>query len=122
MNLLVDENFDRSIADWLRDEGHDVDYAAHSSPSASDDTLFERASTELRYIVTYDRHFGEKAAFDPLDVPGVLLIRFRFATTWAQLRHFQSVWPTAQEMLPGNLVVATHDRLRPSHLGRRADE
>lgn len=120
MKILADENFDRSIVEWLRAEGHDVLYAAEAMPAASDDELWSQASESGRFLLTYDRHFGEKAIFEPLDVPGALLVRFRYGTTLAQLRHFLAIWHDAREMLTGHLVVATHDPLRPTRLGAGA--
>lgn len=60
----------------LRDAGHDVYSATESGPGAPDIAHIERAISEDRLILTFDRGFGELAVRGP-NKPraGVLLLR-----------------------------------------------
>jgi len=77
MRLLADENIPLEAIRALRSAGHDVYSATESAPGAVDGALLERASSEGRLVVTFDRDFGDLVVrgsghFEP----GVLLLRF----------------------------------------------
>lgn len=61
MRLLADENIPLETVRALRDAGHDVYSATESGPGAPDLAHTERAVSEDRLIVTFDRDFGELA-------------------------------------------------------------
>lgn len=46
MKLLADECCDAGLVHALRDDGHDIFYAAESSPGATDEEILERAVSE----------------------------------------------------------------------------
>lgn len=57
MRFLADENFPRSIVEFLRHQGHDVLWARTSFPGLNDRLLLERAEAENRIVVTLDKDF-----------------------------------------------------------------
>lgn len=59
MKLLVDENVDRCIVDWLSAQGYDLIWKAISAPGADDMEVAEWATRESRLLITFDRDFGE---------------------------------------------------------------
>jgi predicted nuclease of predicted toxin-antitoxin system len=61
MRILADENIPLDTVRALRDAGHDVYSATESSPGSPDTAHIERAATEDRLILTFDRDFGELA-------------------------------------------------------------
>jgi predicted nuclease of predicted toxin-antitoxin system len=76
MRLLADENIPLESVRALRTAGHDVFSAGESAAGAADAVLLERAASERRLVVTFDRDFGELAARHGRLAPaGVLLIR-----------------------------------------------
>ncbi len=48
MRILADENIPRAIVDWLRDQGHDVLYAAESRARTPDVDLLTEAERKRR--------------------------------------------------------------------------
>ena len=58
MKFLVDGCAGRRLAEWLRNEGHDVFYAGELDDDPGDATLLERAATEGRVLITLDNDFG----------------------------------------------------------------
>lgn len=59
MKFLIDRCAGRSLADWLRDQGHDVVESRERGPDPGDHILLERAASELRILVTMDKDFGQ---------------------------------------------------------------
>ncbi len=59
MKFLVDRCAGRRLAEWLRDQGHDVVESRALGPDPGDQALLERAATEGRILVTIDTDFGE---------------------------------------------------------------
>lgn len=59
MRFLVDESCSRAIVETLRNQNHDVRYAADTDRRADDAELTRLAADENRIIVTEDFDFGE---------------------------------------------------------------
>lgn len=59
MRFLTDRCAGRRLAEWLRDNGHDVVEAQTLGPDPGDRALLERAGAENRVLVTLDKDFGE---------------------------------------------------------------
>ncbi|MDH3458083.1 MAG: DUF5615 family PIN-like protein [Gemmatimonadota bacterium] len=77
MRLLADENIPLETVRALRSAGHDVYSATEATPGAADIVHIERAITEDRLIITFDRDFGELAVRGKQRPKGgVLLLRF----------------------------------------------
>jgi predicted nuclease of predicted toxin-antitoxin system len=57
--LLANENFPAPSIRLLRDGGYDVTAVAESGASLADSDVLELAVTEKRWIVTFDRDYGE---------------------------------------------------------------
>lgn len=59
MKFLVDRCAGPPLADWLRDQGHDVLESRQLGPDPGDRALLERATSEARILITIDTDFGE---------------------------------------------------------------
>ena len=59
MRFLVDRCAGHRLAEWLRDEGHDVVEARELGADPGDRALLERAAADGRILVTIDTDFGE---------------------------------------------------------------
>lgn len=58
MKFLVDRCAGTKLAQWLREQGHDVLEASDEEPDPGDEELLARASAERRVLVTLDKDFG----------------------------------------------------------------
>jgi predicted nuclease of predicted toxin-antitoxin system len=58
VRFLVDRCAGRRLADWLRQQGHDVKEARERSPDPGDAALLRMAADEKRILVTIDTDFG----------------------------------------------------------------
>ena len=57
--FLIDRCAGRRLAEWLRQQGHDVTESRERRPDPGDRKLLEWAWEERRVLVTMDKDFGE---------------------------------------------------------------
>ena len=112
MRFLADENVPRPIVCWLRDQGHDVLYAAESRAQTPDDDLLSEAEAQGSVILTQDKDFGELVFRDHLNSHGVILMRMENFPASFRLARLQAVWITIENNLPGKFIVVTKSKVR----------
>jgi predicted nuclease of predicted toxin-antitoxin system len=61
MQILANENFPGDAVASLRMAGYDVAWVREDSPGSADLQILERAQTEDRILMTFDKDFGELA-------------------------------------------------------------
>lgn len=59
MKFLVDRCAGHRIAQWLRDEGHDVVESSERGEDPGDEAILGWATNEARILITMDKDFGE---------------------------------------------------------------
>ena len=72
MKFLIDRCAGRLLAEWLRNEGHDVVESSELGPDPGDRVLLEWASREARILVTIDTDFGELIFLENLTHAGLV--------------------------------------------------
>jgi predicted nuclease of predicted toxin-antitoxin system len=78
MRILANENFPREAVEALRARGHDVFWARTDSPGSPDTLVVNRAASEGRILITFDKDFGELAFQQGLFSPaGIILFRIK---------------------------------------------
>jgi len=76
VNLKLDENLGRRIADALSDAGHDVATIAEEGLSGShDEAVFSAAADEHRTLVTLDLDFANPLRFPTTGTAGTIVVR-----------------------------------------------
>lgn len=95
--LLANENFPASAVALLRREGHNVLFAAESMAGASDMEVMARAVTEKRWVLTFDRDYGELVFARKIPPPP--------AVVYFRLAHYSATLP-AEMFLE---LIARHD-------------
>lgn len=76
--LLANENFPAPSVHYLRDKGYDVASVSEGGGGLSDPEVLAQAVTEQRWIVTFDRDYGELIFARGLTPPpAVILFRMR---------------------------------------------
>ena len=58
MKFLVDACVGHRLAEWLRQQGHDVAETRERGPDPGDHAILEWAAAEERVLVTMDKDFG----------------------------------------------------------------
>lgn len=116
--ILADENVDRPIVLWLREQGHDVVEVAAVSPGATDEALIRLSRQDDRVLVTFDRDVG-RLLMSSRDVhPGVVYLRLKGIGP-AAWEAFRRNWPAVESTARGHFVtMRDHQaRRRPIPMG-----
>jgi len=59
LRFLIDRCAGRRLAEWLREQGHDVVESQEWGADPGDRVLLDRAAVEDRVLVTMDKDFGK---------------------------------------------------------------
>lgn len=74
--LLADENVPTPLVRMLRAAGLDVEFVAETMPAVSDREVLQHASETGRWILTFDRDYGE-LVFARLERPPAAIVYLR---------------------------------------------
>lgn len=112
MNLLADENVDKSVVLRLRDAGHDVLYTAEMEPGAEDRIILARANEREALLVTEDKDFGELVFRQRLVHAGVVLLRLSGMSAIAKADAVERALAEHGSELAGSFSVIAPGSLR----------
>lgn len=112
MMVLADANIEAIVVDWLRLLGHDVVWAAELPPSTPDTELIELANKEGRFLITYDRDFGELVFYRKQIAHGIILLRSDASLQADRLALIQRHWTSIEAQVTGHFVVVSDRSLR----------
>jgi predicted nuclease of predicted toxin-antitoxin system len=112
IKLLVTENFPRPALAALQAAGVDVEAVADTMAAASDRQVLARAAGEARWLVTFDRDYGELVfARKAPTPPAILYLRQgAYAPSWPAEAVLAAVGRA--DFVLGHLVVASGSTLR----------
>ena|SRR2546429_5454622 len=112
MRFLVDESTGAAVAEFLRDQGHEVLAVAQAMPQADDVEILEKACSDRYLIITNDKDFGELVYRSGHPHAGILLLRLRDESAANRVTVVRSVLKDHAADLTGNFVVATDSKVR----------
>lgn len=112
MRLLANENIPAEAVEFLREQGHDVAWARDQAPGSSDRAILDRARSEKRVLVTFDKDFGELAFRTRLPSEcGIILLRIS-APSSGHIARFLAQALASQGDWAGHFAVIEDDRIR----------
>jgi len=120
MRILANENFPGLAITALRERGHDVVWIRTDAPGSKDRDILQKAETENRLLVTFDKDFGEMAFRLKLPASsGVILFRI---TTPSPQSVAQKVITTLEGRTDwlGHFSVVDDSRIRMRKIPYRA--
>jgi predicted nuclease of predicted toxin-antitoxin system len=114
VKFLVDRCAGKRLADWLRQQGHDVMYSPTLGPDPGDLALLETAARENRILVSIDTDFGELIFREKISHTGMIRLpdlpaEERLLIVEALLKEH------SQEMESGAIITVRGNRIRISH-------
>jgi hypothetical protein len=77
----------------------------------------EKALTESRLLITFDKDFGELVFHRRLASQGILLIRLSSPRIADRLKRLRDVWGAIESHLEGRFVVLGDNRVRMRPIG-----
>jgi len=121
MRILADENVDRPIVLWLRQQGHDVVEATVAAPGARDVELIQMSRREGRVLMTFDRDVGRIIRADRERHPGVVYLRLH-GTGHALWEAFKRIWNRVEPVAPEHFVTVRNHQVRRRPLPMEAGQ
>jgi predicted nuclease of predicted toxin-antitoxin system len=119
MQIIANENFPIDAVVALRQKGHDVTWIREDSPGTPDSQVLERAQSEGRLLITFDKDFGELAFRSQLPAScGIILFRISMPSS----EHVARIAVAALEQREdwaGHFSVIEDDRIRMTPLQSR---
>jgi len=111
MRFLANENFPLAGIFYLQAAGQDVAAVIKETPGARDWEVLQRAATEARVILTFDRDYGELIYRRRLPVPaGVVYFRYDPFSPEEPAEHLIRLLTVID--LIGKYTVVERDRIR----------
>jgi predicted nuclease of predicted toxin-antitoxin system len=80
MRFLVDESTGPAVAEWLRENGHEVFSVFNEARGMQDADIIQKAFTDSWILVTNDKDFGEKVYRERQPHRGVVICNVPFYT------------------------------------------
>ena len=105
MHFLIDFNVGRSVADELRQAGHDAAFVGDVDPRMSDVDILLWAVRENRIVVTMDADFGELVYHSGHSHAGVLFLRMPGARREAKVSVVRWILEHHASDLPNHFCV-----------------
>ncbi|MBR8835274.1 MAG: DUF5615 family PIN-like protein [Stigonema ocellatum SAG 48.90 = DSM 106950] len=112
MRFLANENFPADAVEALRHQGHDVTWIRTDAPGIVDAEVLNRAQSDERILLTFDKDFGELAFRSHLPATcGIILFRIK-APSGAVVAQKVAIAIASRTDWAGHFSVIEDDRIR----------
>ena len=112
MRFLVDESTGPAVAEWLRQNGHEVFSVFNEARGMPDEDIIQKSFIENWILITNDKDFGEKVYKEKRPHKGVVLLRLEDERAFMKIGVIERLLENYAEELSGRLVVVTESSVR----------
>ena len=112
MRFLVDECTGPKVAQWLRDQGHEVFSVYDEARGLDDSTILSKAFSENWILMTNDRDFGEMVFRELHPHRGVVFLRLPDERPAAKIDAIRKLLDSYADQLADRFVVVTEFQVR----------
>ena len=112
MRFLVDECTGPKVADWLRDQGHEVLSVYHEARGLDDEAILDKVFSENWILITNDKDFGEKVYREGHPHKGIVLLRLEDERADNKISVLQRLLHSHADILAGRFLVVTETQVR----------
>ena len=112
MRFLVDECTGPDVAEWLRNQKHEVFSVFEEARGMDDDDIILKAFEENWILITNDKDFGEKVYRDSLLHRGTILLCLEDERSPAKIQVLSRLLKTYPDRLSNTFVVITEKQVR----------
>ena len=119
MRILADENVPEAVIEVLLNRRHDVIWALMAMPGATDREIIARTNDERRFLLTFDKDFGE-LAFRNRVAPASGVIFVRLEASPAEMAEVIAAALASPRDWIGYFSTVERNRIRARRLPRRS--
>ena len=112
MRFLVDESTGPAVAEWLRQQGHQVFSVYEKARGMHDDDIIHKAFAENWILMTNDKDFGEKVYRERRPHRGVVLLRLEDERAAIKIETVRRLLESYADRLADQFVVVTERAVR----------
>jgi predicted nuclease of predicted toxin-antitoxin system len=112
MRFLVDESTGPAVAEWLRENGHEVFSVFNEARGMRDVDIIQKAFTDNWILVTNDKDFGEKVYRERQPHKGIVLLRLEDERAFVKIEIIGRLLENYADRLSGQFVVVTESSVR----------
>ncbi|MBW2616748.1 MAG: DUF5615 family PIN-like protein [Deltaproteobacteria bacterium] len=112
MRFLVDECTGPAVAEWLRNQNHEVFSVFEEAKGMDDDDIIQKAHEENWILITNDKDFGKKVYRYGRLHKGVILLRLDDERSSSKIQILSRLLQKYLERLPDTFVVVTEKQVR----------
>ena len=112
MRFLVDECTGPKVAEWLRDQGHQVFSIFDKASGISDDDILATALTDNWILITNDKDFGEMVFRERRPHNGIIFLRLDDERAANKIEVLRQLLKNYSEKLSGQFVTVTETKVR----------
>jgi predicted nuclease of predicted toxin-antitoxin system len=112
MRFLVDESTGPAVAEWLRENGHEVFSVFNEARGMQDGDIIQKTFRDYWILMTNDKDFGEKVYRERQPHRGVILLRLEDERAFVKIEVIRRLLETYADKLSGSFVVVTETSVR----------
>lgn len=112
MRFLVDECTGPQVAQWLREQNHEVFSVYEQARGMLDENIIEKAYFEEWILITNDKGFGEKVYRDGRLHKGVVFLRLEDERAVVKINTIRQLLEKYSDQLTDRFVVVTETKVR----------
>ena len=112
MRFLVDECAGPAVAEWLREQGHEVFSVFDEAKGISDEDILTKAAAEGWILVTIDKDFGEMIFRERRPHCGVVFMRLSDERAANKIIVIEHLLKNYSDRLGDQFVTVTETRVR----------
>jgi predicted nuclease of predicted toxin-antitoxin system len=112
MRFITDECVGPSVAEWLREQGHDVFSVFDQAKGISDDMVIAKAYEEKRILVTVDKDFGEMIYRRKMSHCGIVLLRLDDERSSVKIAVLERLLNQYADRIHDQFIVVSDDQIR----------
>lgn len=116
MRFLVDECTGPAVAQWLRDQFHEVSSVFEDARGMTDDGILTKAYSENWILITNDKDFGEMIFREKRPNHGVIFLRLRDECSASKIKAIEKLLDGYKAQLSNAFVVVTETQVRFSQV------
>ncbi len=115
MRFIVDECTGPKVAQWLRDQGHEVFSVYEEARGIDDDKIIKKAFDDNFILITNDKDFGEKVFRERRPHRGVIFLRLEDERSIIKIDTIRRLFQSYGDQLSDQFIVVTETRVRFAH-------